>query len=64
LLIMSLLTWFIMITKFFDQRRTAQAGDRSGEGILVLSSLTDALSKAEGHVESVSRARRDRQAGL
>ena len=24
LLIMSLLTWFIMITKFFDQRKTRQ----------------------------------------
>ena len=36
LLIMSFLTWFIMITKFFDQRRHPSSGHRGGEGVLVL----------------------------
>ena len=36
LLIMSFLTWFIMITKFFDQRRHSHSGNRGGEGILEL----------------------------
>lgn len=48
LLIMSLLTWFIMITKFFDQRRQRlQALDAERE-FWVSNSLTDALSKLKG----------------
>ena len=63
LLIMSLLTWFIMITKFFDQRRHAAAGHRGGEGILGLLQPDRRHRQAEGHFQSVPRARRDRQAG-
>ena len=47
LLIMSLMTWFIMITKFFDQRR-----------------LRRQAIEAERRFQSVSRAGRNRQAGL
>jgi biopolymer transport protein ExbB len=42
LLVMSLLTWFIMITKFFDQRRTRLQAWSS-------SSLTDAIGKLKGN---------------
>jgi biopolymer transport protein ExbB len=48
LLIMSLLTWFIMITKFFDQRRMRlQAGNAEKE-FWTSGSLTDAISKLKG----------------
>src|ERR1700679_2305167 len=48
LLIMSLLTWFIMITKFFDQRRMRiQAGEAEKE-FWNASGLTDALNKLKG----------------
>lgn len=48
LLIMSLLTWFIMITKFFDQRRLRiQAGTAEKE-FWSASSLTDAVGKLKG----------------
>ena len=48
LVVMSLLTWFIMITKFFDQRRLrAQAGEAEKE-FWSASSLTDALGKLKG----------------
>jgi biopolymer transport protein ExbB len=48
LVIMSLLTWFIMITKFFDQRRIrAQAGEAEKE-FWSSTSLTDALGKLKG----------------
>ena len=64
LLIMSLLTWFIMITKFFDQRRQRRYAIEAEKEFWSSSSLTDALNKLKGDVESVSRARRNRQAGL
>jgi biopolymer transport protein ExbB len=48
LVIMSLLTWFIMITKFFDQRRMRiQAGEAEKE-FWSASSLTDAINKLKG----------------
>jgi biopolymer transport protein ExbB len=48
LLIMSLLTWFIMITKFFDQRRLRiQAGEAEKE-FWSATSLTDAIGKLKG----------------
>jgi biopolymer transport protein ExbB len=48
LVVMSLLTWFIMITKFFDQRRLrAQAGEAEKE-FWSATSLTDALGKLKG----------------
>jgi len=48
LVVMSLLTWFIMITKFFDQRRLrAKAGEAEKE-FWSASSLTDALGKLKG----------------
>ena len=64
LLIMSLLTWFIMITKFFDQRRTALQAIEAEKEFWSSSSLTDAHQQAERHVEPVPRAGRDRQAGV
>ncbi len=48
LLVMSLLTWFIMITKFFDQRKLRmQAGD-ADKGFWSSTSLTDAVGKLKG----------------
>lgn len=48
LVIMSLLTWFIMITKAFDQRKMrAQAGEAEKE-FWTSSSLTDAIGKLKG----------------
>jgi biopolymer transport protein ExbB len=64
LLIMSLLTWFIMITKFFDQRRQRKQAIEAEKEFWSSTSLTDALSKLKGNIESVSRAGRNRQAGL
>jgi biopolymer transport protein ExbB len=48
LLIMSLLTWFIMITKFFDQRKTRQQAISAEKEFWASSSLTDAISKLKG----------------
>jgi biopolymer transport protein ExbB len=48
LLIMSLLTWFIMITKFFDQRKTRQQAIAAEKEFWASSSLTDAISKLKG----------------
>jgi biopolymer transport protein ExbB len=48
LLIMSLLTWFIMITKFFDQRRTRLQAIAAEREFWSSSSLTDAISKLKG----------------
>src|ERR1700684_2585922 len=48
LLIMSLLTWFIMITKFFDQRRQRRMAIEAEREFWSSSSLTDALSKLKG----------------
>jgi biopolymer transport protein ExbB len=48
LLIMSLLTWFIMITKFFDQRRQRIQAIQAEKEFWSSSSLTDAISKLKG----------------
>ena len=48
LLIMSLLTWFIMITKFFDQRRQRQQAIEAEKEFWSSTSLTDAISKLKG----------------
>ena len=48
LLIMSLLTWFIMITKFFDQRRQRKQAIEAEKEFWASSSLTDALNKLKG----------------
>jgi biopolymer transport protein ExbB len=48
LLIMSLLTWFIMITKFFDQRRQRKQAIEAEREFWSSSSLTDALNKLKG----------------
>ena len=48
LLIMSLLTWFIMITKFFDQRRQRRYAIEAEKEFWSSSSLTDALNKLKG----------------
>ena len=64
LLIMSLLTWFIMITKFFDQRRQRQQAIEAEREFWSFVQPDGRAQQAEGHVESVSRAGRDRQAGV
>jgi biopolymer transport protein ExbB len=48
LLIMSLLTWFIMITKFFDQRRQRLQAIEAEKEFWSSSSLTDAIGKLKG----------------
>ena len=48
LLIMSLLTWFIMITKFFDQRKQRQQAMEAEKEFWNSTSLTDAISKLKG----------------
>jgi len=48
LLIMSLLTWFIMITKFFDQRRQRLQAIEAEKEFWSSGSLTDALGKLKG----------------
>jgi biopolymer transport protein ExbB len=48
LLIMSLLTWFIMITKFFDQRRHRLQAIEAEREFWNASSLTDAIGKLKG----------------
>ena len=48
LLIMSLLTWFIMITKFFDQRRQRLQAIEAEREFWTSGSLTDALVKLKG----------------
>jgi biopolymer transport protein ExbB len=48
LLIMSLLTWFIMITKFFDQRRQRLQAIEAEKEFWNSSSLTDAIGKLKG----------------
>jgi biopolymer transport protein ExbB len=48
LLIMSLLTWFIMITKFFDQRRIRIMAGEAEKEFWGASSLADAISKLKG----------------
>ena len=48
LLIMSLLTWFIMITKFFDRRRQRLQAIEAEKEFWNSSSLTDAIGKLKG----------------
>jgi biopolymer transport protein ExbB len=48
LLIMSLLTWFIMITKFFDQRKQRLQAMEAEKEFWNSSSLTDAIGKLKG----------------
>ncbi len=48
LLIMSLLTWFIMITKFFDQRKQRQQAMEAEKEFWNSTSLTDAIGKLKG----------------
>src|SRR5271155_2345673 len=48
LLIMSLMTWFIMITKFFDQRRLRIQAQEAEKEFWTSSSLTDAIGKLKG----------------
>src|ERR1700685_3846797 len=48
LLIMSLLTWFIMITKFFDQRKQRKQAIEAEKEFWSSTSLTDALNKLKG----------------
>ncbi len=48
LLIMSLLTWFIMITKFFDQRRLRIQAGEAEKQFWSSNSLTDAINKLQG----------------
>ena len=45
---MSLLTWFIMITKFFDQRRLRNQAGEAEKEFWSSTSLTDALGKLKG----------------
>jgi biopolymer transport protein ExbB len=48
LLIMSLMTWFIMITKYFDQRRQRLQGIEAEKEFWSATSLTDAIGKLKG----------------
>ena len=49
LLVMSLLTWFIMITKFFDQRRHRLQAIEAEREFWDSTSLTDAIGKLKGN---------------
>src|SRR6202522_4028306 len=48
LLIMSLMTWFIMITKFFDQRRLRLQAIEAEKEFWTSTTLTDAIGKLKG----------------
>ncbi len=48
LIVMSLMTWFIMITKFFDQRRMRKQAIEAEKEFWSSSSLTDAIAKLKG----------------
>jgi biopolymer transport protein ExbB len=48
LLIMSLMTWFIMITKYFDQRRQRLQGIEAEKEFWSATSLSDAINKLKG----------------
>src|ERR1700688_936779 len=48
LLIMSLLTWFIMITKFFDQRRQRLQAIAAEREFWDAPNLTDAIGRLKG----------------
>jgi len=45
---MSLMTWFIMITKYFDQRRQRLQGIEAEKEFWSATSLTDAINKLKG----------------
>src|SRR5476649_2174080 len=49
LLVMSLLTWFIMITKFFDQGRLRRMANEAEKEFWAASSLPDAINKLKGY---------------
>jgi len=48
LLIMSLLTWFIMITKYFDQRRLRKQGQQAEKEFWAATNLNEGVSKLKG----------------
>jgi len=48
LVVMSLLTWFIMITKFFDQSRLRKQASAAEKEFWTSNNLTDAVSKLKG----------------
>ncbi|MDE2305652.1 MAG: MotA/TolQ/ExbB proton channel family protein [Gammaproteobacteria bacterium] len=48
LVIMSLMTWFIMITKFFDQRRLRKQGREAEKDFWAANSLNDGVAKLKG----------------
>ncbi|MFO1465234.1 MAG: MotA/TolQ/ExbB proton channel family protein [Steroidobacteraceae bacterium] len=48
LVVMSLLTWFIMITKFFDQKKMRGQANEAEKEFWTSGSLTDALNKLKG----------------
>src|SRR5258708_34781631 len=48
LLIMSLLTWFIMITKFFDQRRQRLQAISAARAFWDAPNLSDAIGRFKG----------------
>jgi len=48
LVIMSVLTWFIMITKFFDQRRLRKQGRDAEKNFWAATNLTDGIGKLKG----------------
>ncbi len=48
LVIMSVLTWFIMITKYFDQRRLRKQGRDAEKNFWTATNLTDGISKLKG----------------
>jgi biopolymer transport protein ExbB len=57
LIIMSLLTWFIMITKFFDQGRLRRQANEAEKEFW-------SSTQAQRGFQPVPRARRNRQARL
>ena len=48
LLIMSLMTWFVMITKFFDQRRLRKQGREAEKEFWTANNLNDGVAKLKG----------------
>ena len=48
LVIMSLMTWFIMITKFFDQRRLRKQGREAEKNFWSANNLSEGVAKLKG----------------
>ncbi len=48
LLIMSFMTWFVMITKFFDQRRLSKQGREAEKEFWSANNLNDGVAKLKG----------------